>query len=525
VTDSAARSFDERFLVLAPTGRDAKLTCTLLERAGVACAACSDMDELCSRLEREGAAGLLLAEEVLVKSAFTRLVTTLQHQESWSDVPILLFTASHSVLGKVSSGARALAPLGSVTLLERPVRPITMLSAANAALRARRRQYMAREELFAQQRAVRQRDEFLAMLGHELRNPLAAIALANRMDDGSQTQRRSEVIGRQVRHLTCMVDDLLDVSRVTSGKVSLRRKQVAVCEIVDASIRSAAAALQKQSQALRVERPEQSPLVFADPVRLEQVIVNLLINASKYTPAHGKVHVSVEVEGEMVLLQVRDTGVGIAADMLEHVFDLFAQVEGSLDRAKGGLGIGLTLVRSLVELHGGSVRALSPGLGCGSTFQVRLPLASPMTSAADGDVLPRVPAANAKHQILIVEDNADSRELLTLILERLGHRVYAAADGPSGVSEALELQPDVLLIDIGLPGLDGYAVARHVRAALGHQVYLIALTGYGQPEDRRRAFDAGFDAHFSKPVDIDAIDRLLSQHQLGEISSPRACSF
>jgi CheY-like chemotaxis protein len=246
----------------------------------------------------------------------------------------------------------------------------------------------------------------------------------------------------------------------------------------------------------------------------------LLTNASKYTPANGTVSVSLDRADNDALLRVSDTGLGISTDMLERVFDLFAQADGSLDRAKGGLGIGLTLVRRLVELHGGDVEAQSAGLAQGSTFQVRLPrITRALTPASARRPIRILNPLQRHYEVLIVEDNPDSRELLALLLERLGHRVYSAEDGPSGVAEALARRPDVLLVDIGLPGLDGYGVARRVRNELGHEVYMIALTGYGQPDDRRRALDAGFDAHFTKPLDMQAIDELLSREQLVSAAS------
>jgi signal transduction histidine kinase/CheY-like chemotaxis protein len=514
-----AKSHDERFLLLAPTGRDAPLTVEIFARGGLTCTPCHDIDELCTRFQGEGAAALLIVEEVLVPRAFARLCTMLQEQESWSDVPILLFTASSATLQSREPSARALAPLGNVTLLERPLRPITLLSAANAALRARRRQYEARAELHAQQRAVRQRDQFLAMLGHELRNPLAAIALANGSVRGrrdAQAERCDDIIGRQVKHLTRLVDDLLDVARVTSGKITLRKVFVDLGKLAEACLESLAPVFAREQLSHRLEKPSGPIGVMGDPVRLEQVLTNLLTNASKYTPPGGSIVLSIARERGAVTLSVRDDGIGISPDMLDRVFDLFAQVDGSLDRAQGGLGIGLTLVRSVIELHGGRIRAESAGLGRGSTFSIRLPEAPPPSAAA-----PREPARTPAPEpgvleVLVVEDNDDSRELMAMVIERLGHVAHTAADGPGGVERALAQRPDVVIVDIGLPGLDGYSVARKLRASLGRTVSLVALTGYGQPDDRRRALDAGFDAHFTKPLDLEAFSELLGT------MSPRA---
>ena len=514
--------YDERFLVVAPTGRDGTLTASLLAAQGIECRVCPDVDELCRCFEAEGAAGLMIAEEVLLRSALTALESMLARQPPWSDLPVLLFTSAKTSWSARDPTRRTMEALGNVTLLERPLRPITMLSAAKSALRARRRQYMGRAELQAQQRAVHGRDQFLAMLGHELRNPLSAIALANSLDSDPRVGHRQEVIARQVHHLMRLVDDLLDVSRVTSGKIQLKRELVDLCQVVESSLASTRPVIAAQQLELFVSLPPATPplIVDGDPVRLEQIVVNLLSNAAKYTPAHGKIELAVKRVDHHAVLEVRDDGVGIAPEMLDRVFDLFVQVDGSLDRSQGGLGIGLTLVRNLIEMHGGSVAAKSDGLGKGSAFELRLPLTAPRAIATPQPQPAVIGGSKARartFRMLLVEDNADSRELLALLLERLGHRVFTADDGLRGVAEALEHRPQVLLVDIGLPGLDGYSVARRVRAELGRSVYLIALTGYGQPEDRRRALDAGFDAHFTKPVDMKAIEQLLRSPALAAV--------
>ncbi len=505
---------------MAPTGRDAALTCRLLHKAGIDCRPVRTVDEMCQRVEQSGAAGLLIAEEVLLASAFNRLREMLLRQDAWSDIPILLFTGERALVqANAPSTAQLLAPLGNVSLLDRPLRPITMLSAVRAALRARNRQYAARQELHDQQRAVKQRDQFLAMLGHELRNPLSAIVMATDLmeQEGADQARCSAVVRRQAGHLTRLVDDLLDVSRVTSGKIVLQLAPVDVVELLQRCLLTLDATVQKQRLGMSYTAPGRPVMVNADPVRLEQILVNLLTNATKYTPMNGRIEVSIGVDAGDAVIQVQDTGVGISAEMLPRVFDLFLQAEATLDRAKGGMGIGLTLVRSLVELHGGKVVAQSPGLGKGSTFTVRLPLHVPAQAAAPADdERAKKPAATQACDVLIVEDNADSREMLTQILARRGHRVHSACDGPSGVEQALALRPRVLLVDIGLPGLDGYGVARKVRQALGGAVFLFALTGYGQPEDRRLALEAGFDVHLTKPVDMQVISKLLSREDLHE---------
>jgi signal transduction histidine kinase/CheY-like chemotaxis protein len=513
---------EERFLILAPTGRDGVLTGALLEKTGIASLLCADMSELCMRVESEGALALMLAEEVLFPAALARLRGILEKQESWSDLPILVFSGRLPGQQPHPLTSHLVESLGNVTLLDRPLRPITMLSAANAALRARRRQYLARAELLEQQRAIRQRDQFLAMLGHELRNPLAAITMAIELEQENDRASYRAIVQRQAKHLSRLVDDLLDVSRVTSGKIVLQRAPLDVRELLERSIQSLQPALVAQRLNVRVRAPAQGPVVSADAVRLEQIVANLLTNAAKYTPAHGHIEVSIVEQAGEAIITVSDDGVGISAEMLPRVFDLFAQAEATLDRAKGGMGIGLTLVRSLVELHGGRVEAHSEGLGKGSCFTVRLPAVARRTSGkAQHERGLSVPPGRPC-DILIVEDNEDSRELLASMLARLGHCVSVAADGLEGVEAALSKRPRVILIDIGLPALDGYGVARRVRPALGREVYLIALTGYGQPEDRARALEAGFDVHLTKPVDVALLRQLLSQPELTQSAAPPA---
>ena len=515
MTSRVELSAEERFLVLAPSGRDAQLTCSLLEKAGMQAVVCSSMDQMCKQVSEAGALGLMLAEEALTPRAVQHLRELLARQPAWSDLPILLFSGRLGVPSALTP--KMIEALGNVTVLDRPLRPVTMLSAANAAQRARKRQYMARSELHAQQQAVQQRDQFLAMLGHELRNPLSAISMAVEISD---VDHYRGVVRRQARHLTRLVDDLLDVSRVTSGKIVLQRAPVDVGELLKRSVQALGGALAAQPHSLSLSLHPGGAVVMGDSVRLEQIVANLLNNAIKYTPAGGHIRLSVSADDAWVRICVQDDGVGIASDMLPRVFDLFAQAEASIDRAKGGMGIGLTLVKRLVELHGGEVSVESPGVGCGSTFCVTLP----RVFAKDSSQSIRVPAeqrSESPREVLLVEDNDDSRELLAAMLRRAGHHVRDAADGLTGVDVALRERPEVILVDIGLPGLDGYGVARRVRHSLGHEVFLVALTGYGQPDDRARALDAGFDVHLTKPVDFAQLSQLLVRGRNGEAHAQR----
>ena len=358
--------------------------------------------------------------------------------------------------------------------------------------------------------ANRAKDEFLATLSHELRNPLGAIAnavaaLERRSSAEESAARLRGIIHRQTHHLTRLVDDLLDVARATAGKIALTRQPLDLSEVAGGCVRT----LRESGRARRhrLTFRAESVIVSADPTRLAQVITNMLDNAVKFTPSGGTVDVDVLREGQEAVCRVSDTGVGIAPEMLSRVFDLFTQVEQPLDRSVGGFGVGLTLSRRLVEMHGGTIAAASEGHGRGAQFTVRLPVETAGTPPPP----PAVIGPDRSRSILIVEDNEDSRESLRLLLESLGHRVIEAGDGQHGLALALHHRPEVVLIDLGLPGLDGYEVARALRASpSGSSTALIALTGYGQADDRRRSKEAGFDAHLVKPVSHHVLSSVIA---------------
>jgi len=360
----------------------------------------------------------------------------------------------------------------------------------------------------------RRKDEFLAMLAHELRNPLSPLGTALHLvrTDPDRRERFLDMADRQVRQLVRLVDDLLDVSRITQGKITLRREPTLLEDVVARAIETVRPMMDARGHVLTVTLPPHPVRLDADPARLAQVLGNLLANASKYTPAHGSIWLTAESSDGEVAVRVRDTGAGLAPELLPHVFDLFVQGDGSLDRARGGLGIGLTIVRQLVELHGGRVAAWSAGIGKGSEFTIQLPRARP---AAEPPARAR-PAADDRAarplRILVVEDNEDTAESLTTILELWGHEIRVALDGLAALEAAASWQPEVVLSDLGLPGMDGYALARRLREipALGRAV-LIALSGYGRDQDRCQAFDAGFDHHLVKPPDLEGLAALLAR--------------
>jgi signal transduction histidine kinase/CheY-like chemotaxis protein len=510
-----------RVLVLAPVGRDADLAVALLSREGHVAEACADVSTLLQEIGR-GAGMALVTEEALTQRTMPTLAAFVASQPKWSDFPFLVFTESEGATATVLSLLR---PLGNLSVLERPVRMPTLLTAVDAALRARRRQYEVRRLLEEMQEGVRQRDEFLAMLGHELRNPLgAAMTALNVLDFADRkgapltadvVERQYAIVRRQTQVLSRLVDDLLEVSRITLGKVLLQKSMVDMAAVARCAVDAVRAMAVRQNLELSLHA-SRSVWINGDATRLEQVLSNLLTNAIKYTPAGGRVTVNLAAEGEEAVVRVCDSGVGIDAATLPCVFDMFRQAQRTLDRSLGGLGLGLTLVRSVVEMHGGRVEAASGGLGCGSEFIVRLPLAiAPVLTAPVGTVSPGPPSllptagVPTRKRIVVVEDHEDNREALILLLEQFGHDVHAAVDGPGGVQVILESRPDIALVDVGLPGLDGYGVARIVRRALGSAILLVAITGYGRSEDQKRALEAGFDRHLSKPVDFDRLRQLL----------------
>ncbi len=361
------------------------------------------------------------------------------------------------------------------------------------------------------ERESRAKDEFLAMLGHELRNPLGTITntlgVLDRVVADEPTRRLTGIIGRQVTHLGRLVDDLLDVARLTSGKIDLRLGTPDLRALAARCLDTFTEAGRTVAHRIVVEG--ESVCVKGDPARLEQVISNLLDNALKYTPAGGEVRIITARAGADAIVRVEDTGEGIRNDLLPKVFDLFEQEPQALDRARGGLGLGLTLVKRLVELHGGSVSVTSAGPGLGSEFTVRLPA---VEAVSPHGLAPPAAAPGSGRRVLIVEDNADARESLCLFLQLVGHEVATAEDGPRGLDTLQTFQPDVAVIDVGLPGMDGYALAHAIRQRpCGQRMCLIALTGYGQAEDQRRALDAGFDIHLTKPVDPEKIQDLLAR--------------
>jgi len=364
--------------------------------------------------------------------------------------------------------------------------------------------------------AHRRKDDFLATLAHELRNPLAPISTALELlkaDDGADPTQMREVLQlmeRQLRQLVHLIDDLLDISRISRGKMQLRRARVALAAVVNDAVDTVRPTLQTADLTLDVALPAEPVWLDCDPTRLAQILGNLLNNAAKYNRPGGHVWLSAQTRDATLTVRVRDDGIGIEAPQLAAIFEMFAQVTPALDRPNDGLGIGLALVRALVELHGGEVRAHSEGTGRGSEFTVRLPIVGDAATPAADEPAPARESPTRDRRILVVDDNHDTVTALAALMERFGYEVRAAYDGPGAVAEARAFRPDIALLDIGLPGLNGYEVASAIREAhWGKSVILVALTGWGQDQDKRQAQESGFDYHITKPVDLGALREIL----------------
>lgn len=377
----------------------------------------------------------------------------------------------------------------------------------------------------ALRQADRRKDEFLATLAHELRNPLAPIRNSLQImrlaeDDSDTVERARQIIERQIEQMVRLVDDLLDLSRITRNKVEIRRERVEVQAIVESAVETSRPLIDACGHELDVSLPEHAVWLNADLARMAQVVANLLNNAAKYTPAGGHIGLAAEVDGEEAVLRVRDDGIGIPAEALPHIFEMFAQADTSVARSHGGLGIGLTLVKSLVEMHQGTVEVRSAGLGQGSEFVVRVPrVAEKSPEAAEQAGETETSQEPPSLRILVVDDNRDSAESLGTLLDVMGNQVRTANDGPASLEEARSFRPHVILLDIGMPGMSGYEVAQRIREHPElRKATLVAVTGWGQDEDRRRSREAGFDHHLTKPVELAALERLLASRSAGRSS-------
>jgi signal transduction histidine kinase len=504
----AIEPLERRLLLLAPVGRDAALMHTMLQRIDADSVACANLRALALELER-GAAALIVTEEAL-QQADGELARLVRRQPPWSDLPVLVLTYQGADSPEVDE---ALALLGNVTLLERPVRIAALESAVRSSLRARERQYQIREQLRERELADRRKDEFLAMLAHELRNPLApirnAVALLRMPGTQHMTGDLAQMIERQVTHMVRLVDDLMEVSRVTRGKIELRREAVDLKDIIESAAETCRPQIEAAQHELTVTLPPVPLVVHGDTVRLAQVFANLLNNAAKYTDSGGRISITAQRREDDAEVIVADTGIGIAGDMLPRVFDMFVQAEGNGRRAQSGLGIGLTLVRSLVALHGGTVAASSPGVGAGSRFTVRLPLVAPVVQRPIAKH--SLQGLKSPPRVLVVDDNADAADSLGALLETLGAEVRVAYSGAEALRIYEEFRPAVLFLDLGMPEMDGYELARRIRGRPeARSAKIIAHTGWGRGKDRELTHAAGFDRHLVKPANVEALRAVLA---------------
>ncbi len=528
---TAPRQLDDRILIFAPVGKDAALALEVLKRTELSGWVCHAAHDLCVELLR-GAAVIMLTEEALEDPGIGELMECLRSQPAWSDIPILLFAdAERSEI--YLRTLRLLEGLRNVVLLERPIRLGAALSLVRSAIRGRQRQYELRDLLKVladareeAEKANRLKDEFLATLSHELRTPLNAIlGWTTMLRDGNvqprHVMRALDTIHRNAASQVQIVNDLLDVSRIVRGQLQLSPTHVVLGPLVALAVESITPTADAKSVTVATAFDPSPIVVWADHDRLQQVFWNLLANAVKFTPSGGRVDVRIQANGAEAQVSVADTGIGIAPGFLQHVFERFRQADGSSTREHGGLGLGLSIVRHLVELHGGRMKAESAGIGQGSTFSVFLPIRQPEPRAE----LPRAARRAARERsldlagahVLIVDDEPDARALLRAMLADTGARISEADSADEALRIFAEDRADILLADVAMTAQDGYALVRAVRGLGdgGTQVRAIAVSAYARREDRARALKAGFNEHVSKPVHaevlFDAIERVWLQ--------------
>jgi signal transduction histidine kinase/CheY-like chemotaxis protein len=508
---------EERVLIFAPFGCDGAIARHVLDELEIPSEACDSMLSLCEELEK-GVGALLITEEALWDPDLNRLIDMFESQPSWSAVPIIVAANIDQDLYKREHLLRRLEHF-KVTFLSRPVVIVSLASMLRSALAARRRQYQVRDLMVNLHTELRLRDEFLATLSHELRNPLSAVRNAVQLMNMSDIRdpvlaKSRDIIDRQTMDLSRLLDDLLDVARVTQGKISLQTEEFGLRQLLEEIVRD-----QREAGSMHCEIALQLPAddalsVNGDRLRIKQVFLNLLHNADKFSDGDGEIRVRAWIEGDDVAVSVRDRGIGIPKHMLGSVFRLFSQAARTNRDTRGGLGIGLTVVQGLVQMHHGRVTVSSGGAGKGAEFTVYLPRLREKARIVDA-VPPRAArSARAAHprEILLVEDDPDGGASLKALLEADCHSVTVCHDGHTGLMRARAVKPDVIILDIALPDSNGYEIARLLRSDPSFsRTLIIALTGYGSMEDRRRAREAGFDHHLTKPIEFPALRAILRQ--------------
>jgi signal transduction histidine kinase/ActR/RegA family two-component response regulator len=521
---------DQQILILAPTGRDAELMARFLADASLAPYICITIDEVCDQMN-QGAGVVFLTEEALTVRSLALLARALTAQPAWSDIPMILLTSGGSESPANTESLASLSAIGNVNLIERPVRMMTLLSTVKAALRARNRQYDVREHLetqvrnkqelekaFAQvEEASRLKDEFLATVSHELRTPLNAVLgwttllRSNNLDEAGR-RRALETIERNARSQTQLVEDLLDVSRAISGKLRLDAQPIDPRKFIEEAVEALRPTAQARQVRITLRIGSNLNSVYGDLTRLRQIVWNLLSNAIKFSRRGGRVRLTARRVDSNLEMAVHDNGQGIAPEFLPFVFERFRQADMTTTRTHGGLGLGLAIVRQLVELHSGTVHVASAGLGQGATFTVTLPLLPARVHAKSSGRLRQEMKETVYGstdlrgvKVLVVDDEVDTLDLVKTVLSKRGARVVTAASAAAAMNLISKMKPDVLISDVGMPGTDGYTFMRQVRLLppeRGGNVRAVALTAYAREQDRQRAIDAGFELHLSKPIEV-----------------------
>jgi signal transduction histidine kinase len=516
---------ESRVLIFAPIGRDAELTRDLLERASIPCGICRSISQLTETLTTDGVGTLLLTEEVLDDPDIEDLLVTLDEQAPWSDVPVLLFAGAPGADMEVRA-IRSIEILRNVTLLERPIRVAAVLSTVRAALRSRQRQYEVRELLVALHRARadaetanRLKDEFLATLSHELRTPLNAILgwtsmLARGQVEASRLPRVFEALDRNAQSQAQLIADVLDVSRIIRGKLKLQLTVVDLWDVVARAADVVGPGAASKNIRLSVQEPPDC-FVHGDPERLQQVFWNLLSNAIKFTPAGGSVRVEIERTADTIAVAVVDSGIGIAPEFVPFVFDRFRQADQTTTRSFGGLGLGLSIVKHLTELHGGTVTASSAGTGQGARFEVQLPAVEASAQVSRSEATPSATVDLAGQPILIVDDDESTREVVAAALEAAHADVQVASSALEAKERLLQHAPALIIADLGMPVEDGFSLIRDIRERYASDIPAIALSAYADGASREAALAAGYSAFLAKPTRADALLHLINS-LLGE---------
>lgn len=502
-----------------PTGRDAPLVCQTLEDAKISVETCGDADDLNEKISF-GTGAVLLAEEALENGTLERLIETFSHQPVWSDIPVVLFASNAHNSEKL---LKIVGTRFNATIVERPIRIAMLVSAVRGALRARERQYQARDLFNQLEETDHQKDLFLATLSHELRTPLNSMLgwiklLRDKTDDAIDFQHGLDVIERNTRAQSKVISDILFVSHMITGKLELDLEQIDLLPIIRTAIDIISPAVEAKNIQLDFSFDCGDCQIIGDADRLQQVFLNLLSNAIKFTPTGGRIKVRIADKDSTVKIEITDSGQGIKPEFLPFVFERFRQADSSFTREAGGLGLGLAIVQHLVEQHGGTVTVKSDGENHGSTFIVTLPVLEMRQAASSAQPASAESSEESSGQtfenihVLLVEDDADSREMLEVFFKQLDMKVTAVENADKALQAVKEFQPDILISDVGLPGEDGYKLIRKIRELApekGGQIPAVALTGYASLQDRSLAIEAGYQEHLAKPVDLDNLVELV----------------